>query len=111
MYCTGTAYTRQLIALLLIAVMLFVHASKALHTHTSPGTHLHGKQAMEITSSASTHHTCTICEFQLAKDKPFTGQIVLAIAPVHIAPTYSRLLTAINPDRLFVTEGRGPPRA
>ncbi|NII26455.1 hypothetical protein HB364_15300 [Pseudoflavitalea sp. X16] len=111
MYRTRHAHTRQLIALLLMAVMLLVHITKVLHTHASNS---HGplcKQENVISQNGPIHCACTICEFQLAKDTPFTGEIQLVIAPVHIAPTYSRLLTSINPDRLFIIEVRGPPSA
>lgn len=64
-----------------------------------------------LAKAGSPHGSCNICEFQLAKDIPFTGESVLLIAPVHTSPTYSRLLTAINPDRLYILEGRGPPQA
>lgn len=104
-------HTRQLIALLLLSVMILVHAVKALHTHTAYSTDHSCQQENMLTEASAVHSACDICDFQLAKDTPFTGDILLVIAPVHIAPTYSRLLTSINPDRLFVTEGRGPPRA
>ena len=94
-----------------MAVMLFVHISKALHTHASYSAGDLCKQENVISKAGPTHAPCTICEFQLTRDASFTGDVLLAIAPVYTAPTYSRLLTAINPDRLFVTEGRGPPQA
>lgn len=111
MYRTRHVHTRQLIALLLMAVMILVHVTKALHTHTAYSTDHSCQQENMLTKADPLHSACTICEFQLTKDTPFTGEIQLVIAPVHIAPTYSRLLTSINPDRLFITEGRGPPRA
>lgn len=111
MYRTKHAHTRQLIAILLMAVMLFVHVTKVLHTHTAYNTSHPCKQENVITKAGPVHGACNICEFQLAKDVPFTGELLLTIGSVHVAPTYSRLLTAINPNRLIVTEGRGPPRA
>ncbi|WP_315814862.1 hypothetical protein [Paraflavitalea speifideaquila] len=111
MYRARHIPTRQLIALLLLSVMMLVHAVKALHTHNSFSSDHSSFQENVLTKAGAIHSTCDICDFQLAKDAPFTGELLLVIAPVHIAPTYSRLLTSINPDRLFVTEGRGPPRA
>jgi hypothetical protein len=111
MYRKRHAYTRQLIALLLIAVMTLVHIAKALHTHPSSHSTHYCQQENIITKAHAVHASCSICEFQLAKDAPFTGNAILVIAPVHTAPTYSRLITAINPDRLFISEGRGPPQA
>jgi hypothetical protein len=111
MYRARHAYTRQLIAGLLMAVMLLVHVSKALHSHaTSNSDHL-CKQENVVGKAGPVHGACNICEFQLAKDASFSSDVLLAIAPVYAAPTYSSLLTAINPDRLFITEGRGPPQA
>jgi hypothetical protein len=98
MYLAKQTHIRQLVALLLMTVMLLVHVVKLVHTH-------------ESSKHSVTHSTCNICEFQLAKDTCFTGELLFIIAPVHIAPTYSRLLTAINPDRLFALDGRGPPQA
>lgn len=111
MYRIRHAHTRQLIALLLIAVMSLVHVAKALHTHASYHTAHSCSQENVIAKAVAQHGSCAICEFQVAKDAPFTGEVILVIAPVHAAPTYSRLITSINPDRLFISEGRGPPRA
>ncbi|HEY1199884.1 MAG TPA: hypothetical protein VGE79_02835 [Niastella sp.] len=91
--------------------MLFVHAVKILHTHPALISSHHSKHTSIICQADVLHSSCTICEFQLAKDAPFTGEIVLVIAPVHVSATYSRLLTSINPDRLLTIEGRGPPQA
>lgn len=110
MYRISLAYTRQLIALLLIAVMTLVHVAKALHTHTSYNTTHSCKQENTLAKGGTVHGHCSICEFQLAKDAPFTGEVVLVIAPVYTAPTYSRLITAINPDRLYLSDSRGPPQ-
>lgn len=110
MYRFRHIHTRQLIALLLMSVMVLVHAVKALHTHTAYNADHHCRQENVLTKAGALHSACNICDFQPAKDTPFTGEIQLVIAPVHMAPTYSRLLTSINPDRLFITEGRGPPR-
>lgn len=91
--------------------MIFVHAVKVLHTHPAPvGSH-HSKHTSIICKADNLHSSCSICEFQLAKDAPFTGEILLTIAPVYVSPTYSRLLTTINPERLFIIDGRGPPQA
>jgi hypothetical protein len=87
-----------------------VHAVKLLHHHAGSSCSQHSKQTSIITQTDNLHG-CTICEFHLAKDTPFTGEILLVIAPVHLSSTYSRLLTSINSDRLFITEGRGPPQA
>jgi hypothetical protein len=98
--------TRQLIALLLMAVMTLVHVTKALHTHTTDtSSHTTGHEQ----AFAKGHAHCSICEFQLAKDTPFTGDILTQIIPAFFSPIYSRLLTAINADPLFVIDGRGPP--
>ncbi|WP_205513238.1 hypothetical protein [Longitalea arenae] len=105
------AYTRQLIALLLVAVMTLVHLAKAFHSHASYNTSHSCKQENIFIKGALSHAECSICEFQLAKDTPFTGELILVIAPVYTGPTYSRLITAINPDRLFVSDSRGPPQA
>ncbi len=43
------------------------------------------------------------------KTLPSPVSLLLVIAPVHTSPTYTRLLTSINPSRLFTIEGRGPP--
>lgn len=111
MYSARHAYYRQFIALLLTSVMIFVHAVKVLHTHpAATGSH-HSKHTSIIGHADNLHSSCAICEFQLAKDAPFTGEILLVVAPVHVSSTYSRLLTSINPDRLFIIEGRGPPLA
>lgn len=108
MYRTRHAHTRQLIAGLLMAVLLSVHAIKVLHTHPSysPGA---GKQENVISQNGPIHSACAICEFHPAKDAPLVTEPVLRVAPVCTAPTYSRLLTAINPDRFSIVEGRGPP--
>src|SRR5688572_23005794 len=99
-------HNRQLIALLLIAVMSLVHVTKVLHTHTSAiSSHTHGHEQ----TYAKGHAHCSICEFQLAKDTPFTGDILIQITPAFFSPVYSRLLSAVNPDPLFVIDGRGPP--
>lgn len=111
MHRFGHIHTKQLIALLLLSVMMLVHAVKALHTHTAYSTDHTCQQENVLTKAGIVHGACDICDFQLAKDSPFTGDIQLVIAPVHVAPTYSRLLTSINPDRFFILEGRGPPRA
>jgi hypothetical protein len=90
--------------------MTLVHVAKAMHTHASNNTAHSCKQENILTKGATAHGHCSICEFQLAKDAPFTGEVVLVIAPVYAAPTYSRLITAINPDRLDISESRGPPQ-
>jgi hypothetical protein len=111
MYCTKLTYTRQLIALLLVAIMMLVHVAKALHTHASYNSDHSCKQESILTKGGVLHGHCSICEFQLAKDATFSGEVVLVIAPVYTAPTYTRLITAINPNRLFISESRGPPQA
>lgn len=104
------AHTRQLIALLLTSVMILVHAIKILHTHSSTGISRHSTQTA-IISEGNFHEPCAICEFQLAKDAAYTGEILMVIAPVYTSGIYARLLTSINSDRLFITESRGPPQA
>jgi hypothetical protein len=111
MYRRKPAQTKQLIALLLMAVLVLVHVMKGLHTHTPANSTNSCLQENVITKASAQHSSCSICEFQLARDTTFTGEIAFLVAPVHTAPTYTRLLTSINPDRLFVTEGRGPPLA
>ena len=106
-----TMHTRQLMAILLIAVMALVHVVKALHTHSLHNTCRSYGQETEIKMAGHVHETCSICEYHFNKDTSLTSQPVLVIAPVYAAPTYSRLITAINSDRLFTTEGRGPPHA
>ena len=91
-----------------MAVMLLVHVTKALHTHASvSSSHTTGHEQ----AYAKSHAHCSICEFQLAKDTPFTGDILIQITPAFFSPTYSRLLTSLNTDPVFVIEGRGPPAA
>lgn len=111
MYRTRHAHIQQLIALLLMAVLLLTHVTKVLHTHASYGNGHPVQQENVIVQADPIHAPCSICEFQLAKDASFTGEQLLVIAPVYTAPTYSRLLTAINPDGLFIPENRGPPKA
>ena len=111
MYRARHAYYRQFIALLLASVMIFVHAVKALHSHPASKASHHYKYTGIVSETGSLHGACTICEFQLAKDAPHAGEILLDIAPVYVSSIYGRLLTSINSDRLFITEGRGPPRA
>ena len=108
MYRTRHAHTRQLIAGLLMAVLLSVHVVKALHTHAAYGPGA-GQQENVISQNGPIHSACSICEFQPAKDAPLISGFVLLAAPVYTAPTYCRLLTAINPDRFSIIEGRGPP--
>ncbi|WP_276483465.1 hypothetical protein [Paraflavitalea pollutisoli] len=110
MYRRRYIQTRQLIALLLLAVMMIVHVTKSLHTH-APAGHASNCHQEQVIAQAASHHHCSICEFQLSKDTTFTGDITFRIAPVHAAPTFTALLTAINPHRLVTTEGRGPPQA
>jgi hypothetical protein len=99
-------HSKQLTALLLIVVMSLVHVTKALHTHASViSSHTNGHK--QTYTQAHTH--CSICEFHLAKDTPFTGDILIQITPAFFSPVYSRILTAINPDPLFVIDSRGPP--
>jgi hypothetical protein len=92
--------------MLLMAAMLFVHVAKALHTHTPNSL---SPTALQKQIYAKAHTPCSICEFQLAKDTPFTGEIRIQISPAFLSPIYSRLLTAIHADPLFVIDGRGPP--
>lgn len=106
---TRHAHTKQLISALLMIILVLVHLTKALHIHPSNNAGPHSHQENIITKATTVHGPCAICEFQLAKDAPFTGELLLVIAPVHTAPTYTRLLTSINPSRLFTIEGRGPP--
>lgn len=106
---TRHAHTKQLISALLMIILVLVHLTKALHIHPSNKIAHHSQHENIITKATTVHGSCAICEFQLAKDAPFTGELLLVIAPVHTAPTYTRLLTSINPSRLFTIEGRGPP--
>lgn len=89
-------------------VMGFVHVAKAVHTHAAADT-TSTKQECPVIKTHIAHASCHICEFQPAKDAPFTGDIIIQIAPAFFAPTYSRIFTTINPDGLFVIDGRGPP--
>jgi len=111
MYRITYTHTRQLIALLLMAVLVFVHITKLMHTHPAANAGHCCKQENVIEKAGPVHGACSICEFQPGKDASFTGEIQLVIAPVYTAPTYSRLLTSIITERLFIIEGRGPPRA
>ncbi len=92
-----------------MAIFLFVHVVKGAHTHAAYDQSHSVKHGNTIGEASPGHDYCDICEFQLAKDAVFTGEVLLVIAPVNTAPTYTRLITAINPDRLFLPDGRGPP--
>jgi hypothetical protein len=103
-----TVHTRQLMALLLIAVMLLVHVAKALHTHPFYNTE---SQETAFKAGSHAHESCSICEYHFTKDATHTNKPVLVIAPVYTGLTYTRLITTINSDHLFILESRGPPRA
>ena len=90
-------------------ILVLVHLTKALHIHPSNNAGSHSQQENSITKATTVHGSCAICEFQLAKDAPFTGELLLVIAPVYTSPIYTWLLTSINPSRLITIEGRGPP--
>jgi hypothetical protein len=111
MYRKAHAHTRQFISGVLLAIVVLVNITKTLHTNHSSGLYHFCKNENAIVKTGAIHNACAICEFQLAKDAPFTGELIFTIAPVQISPTYCRLLTAINPDRLLCVDGRGPPQA
>jgi hypothetical protein len=110
MHSASTPSIRRLIALLLLAVMVLVHGIKSLHTHHS-GCANHDTHQENIFLKDDGQHACSICEFQLAKDSTLTGTEVLFFIPAFASPTYSRLLTNLNSDYLFLKESRGPPQA
>lgn len=97
-------------ASLLMAVMLLVHIAKVFHSHSVDNHNRLDKLENGINKATAFHGSCSICEFQLAKEIPFTGEIQLLIAPVYTALTYSSLLTSLNTIPLLIAEGRGPPK-
>lgn len=102
--------TMQLMASLLMAVMLLVHITKVFHFHSVDNHNRLNKRENGINKATAFHGSCSICEFQLAKEIPFTGEIQLLIATVYPALTYSRLLASLNTNSLLIAEGRGPPK-
>lgn len=110
MHLTSATHIRQLMALLLLAVMVLVHAVKILHTHHSWCAHQDSHHE-KVFLKDDGQHACSICEFQLAKDSSFTGTADFFLVPAYTSPTYSRLLTNLNADYLSFKESRGPPQA
>jgi hypothetical protein len=92
-----------------MAVMFLVHVTKVLHTHASSSSLCKAHHEQVYAKASIVHAACSICDFQLAKDASFTGEVLVQIAPVFLSPTYSRLLTSINVHPLLTLDSRGPP--
>jgi hypothetical protein len=90
--------------------MVLVHGIKSLHTHHSWCAN-HDSHQEKVFLKDDGQHACSICEFQLAKDSTLTSTADLFFVPAFASPTYSRLLTNLNSDYLFLKESRGPPQA
>ncbi len=110
MHRTITIHIKRGIALLLLAVMVLMHMAKTIHRHHTycdEQQHHHGKLIIKDDG----RHSCSICEFQLAKDGLPASSTAIILIPTFASPTYARLLTSLNADYFFLNDSRGPPQA
>lgn len=101
------SYFRKTGAMLFLALFVFVHAIKALHTHeiSLASSHFHG----DTTTDLKAGFFCSICDFQLAKDSDaITGNAELVIPVQGIPLIYIYILPVYN-STLTVSSGTDPP--
>lgn len=103
--------TRRLLALFLMALLVFVQMVKLLHHHPATGqgytTHHHGQHDQQVQVS----HACDVCDFQLAKDATvpdFISSPQLLSTPY---TTFSLITANWYPGEQQVQDSRGPPAA
>ncbi|RBL89129.1 hypothetical protein [Chitinophaga flava] len=99
-------YIRRLLAILGMALLLFVHAVKLFHQH-HPITGKHAKGDYQLQAS----HLCAICDYQLAKDATVPDLIVappVLSFPYHIPVS---LTVVPYPGISHTHANKGPPVA
>ena len=96
---------KKSIAFLLIGLLLFVHAEKAIHHHEI----LVVKEQKNGISSVGVTFVCSICDYVFAKDADLPEPLVLTTPVNFFQKTYTSVLSFyFAPIAITITD-RGPP--
>jgi hypothetical protein len=98
-------YFKKTVAVIFLALFVFIYAVKALHTHEAVST----TGASSKSTALKADFYCAICDFQLAKDCDTEIPAFTFSTPIHFVQSYFSY-TVSSHDALPVTSVvRGPP--
>jgi len=103
-----TWYIKQFSAMLFIALIVFVYAVKAFHTHDISSSNTASKPG-KIAHTVKAKFSCAICDFHLAKDTdiPISGfSIACPLAFISLCYNY---VSPVTNSVVLVSGIRGPP--
>jgi hypothetical protein len=102
------SYFKKTSAIIFLALLVLVYAVKALHTHEiSLACHHH--QSDNSDTDVKADFSCSICDFQLAKDSDaFINKIEIIIPEYRITAFYHYFLPAYN-SIVESSSGTDPP--
>ncbi|MFT4153300.1 hypothetical protein [Parafilimonas sp.] len=102
------SYFRKAGAILFIALFAFVHAVKALHTHEiSLACHHH--QTDNSDADVKAYFSCSICDFQLAKDSDGAVSCFEIAPPLHNIHIYHTYTLPAYTTVVATASGTDPP--
>lgn len=102
------SYFRKTGAMLLLALFVFVHAIKALHTHeiSLASSHFHGD---DTATDVKAGFFCTICDFQIANDSDAVISTAELVIPVQRIPLLNIYISPVYSFAVTVSSGTDPP--
>jgi hypothetical protein len=102
------SYLKKTSAIVFLTLLVLVHAVKALHTHEiSSGCHHH--QADNSDTDVKANFSCSICDFQLAKDSDAVVSKIEIITPEHRITAFYHYVLSVYNSIVESSSGTDPP--
>lgn len=92
----------------LLAVLVFINAVKAFHTHDFPYS-AQTEKSNKNSTNVSTAFYCAICDFQFAKDSDTEVTRLQVLSPVKIVQRYYDYIPGNVISFSVLSSSRGPP--
>ncbi|MEZ5035294.1 MAG: hypothetical protein R2796_09920 [Chitinophagaceae bacterium] len=97
--------SKQIVAGLLLAIMLFIQAEKTFHQHPQQSISIAEKGIHHF----SQHAVCVICQYVFARDAVVPAHSIPQMSALHFKEGNTILPTAYIPTVISFTVSRGPP--
>ena len=100
---------RSITAIGLVALLLFIHAVKVLHTHHNCSLHLSAAGQTEKVYMSGGSLICSICDFEYVRDAVVPDCTITIQPPAVELQTNSEFLFTIPAPGVLTIAARGPP--
>ncbi len=109
MHGRKSTFFRSVAAISLVALLLFIHAVKLLHTHHNSSLHLPVADKAEKVYMAGDSLICSICDFEYVRDAVAPDCTITIQPPAIVFPATGEFLFTMPVPGTLAIAARGPP--